>query len=154
MKSKTQPDAESATKTKTTTSQGPYFSLAYCFFVNMGGFVVDAREIDHKHGYLTLTSEAIKKCAERGKFFEIDESEITDKSKADVLAKGLVSLQVTWMLVQCIARKIAGYPLTVLEVHTFVHVFCALVMFGLWMKVSFLLGVLMRFPIAFFRTEN
>jgi hypothetical protein len=123
---------------ESTASPAPIFSLVYCFFVNMGGFVVDVREIDDKHGYLTLTSQTLEECARRGKLFKMNESEITDKSKADVLAKGLVCLQVTWMLIECIARNIAGYPLTTLEVYTFVHVFCALVMYGLWIKVSLL----------------
>lgn len=104
----------------------------------MGGFVTNVPELDSylNHGYLTLTCYGIRKCAQRGKFFEINESEIIDKSKADILAKGLVCLQVTWMMVQCIARKVAGYPLTILEVHTFAHVCCALLMYVFWFKVS------------------
>lgn len=102
---------------------------------------MDVREFGYEHPYLTLTAEMVEAFAKRGQFIKIDELEITDKSKADILTKVLVCLQVTWMLVECVARKIAGYPLTVLEVHTFVHVFCALVMYGLWINVSLLLSI-------------
>jgi hypothetical protein len=112
------------------------FSLVYCFFVIMGGFVIDTQEIDPKHAHLTITSDGILSLAAEGHFLSIDESQISDRSKADILAKGLVCLQVTWMLVQCVARKAAGYPLTALELHTFSHVCCALIIYVLWLKVS------------------
>ena len=98
---------------------------------------MDARDFGYKHQYVTLTAKDLEKLARRGKFIEIEESEIIDKSKADMLAKILVCFQVMWLLVDCLARKVAGYPLTILEVHTFVHVFCALVIYGLWIRVSF-----------------
>ena len=53
-----------------------------------------------------------------GKFVEISDSTIRDKSKADTLAKRLDLLQVSWMLVLTIPRRIVGYPITSLEVHT------------------------------------
>lgn len=147
------------------TNKAPTFSLVYCFFVNMGGLIVDTPQFDHRQQYLTLTAEMLEAFAHRGKFIEIEESEITDKSKADFLAKVLVCLQVTWMLVECVARKVAGFPLTILEVHTFVHVFCALVMYSLWIKVSFPLNtatlhieasgcLLFCFVLEFLYTDN
>lgn len=59
---------------------------------------------------------------------------IRDKSKTDWLGKGLVILQVLWMMLQCISRKAAGYPLSPLEVHTLVHAGCALLVYCLWFK--------------------
>jgi hypothetical protein len=112
------------------------FSLAYCFFVVMGGFVIATQDIDPAQSRSTITAEGILSLAREGQFISIDESHISDRSKADIFAKGLVCFQVLWMLVQCIARKSAGYPLTLLELHTFVHVCCALGMYVLWFKVS------------------
>ena len=63
------------------------------------------------------------------------QSDIDDRSKANVLGKALVCLQITWMLVECIARKAAGLPLTLLEIHTFVHVVCAISLYAFWFKV-------------------
>jgi hypothetical protein len=85
----------------------------------MGGFIISTQEIDPERSYSTITAKGILALAREGQFVSIDESQITDRSKADILAKGLVCLQVLWMLIQCIARKIAGYPLTILELHTY-----------------------------------
>jgi len=60
-------------------------------------------------------------------------AQINDKSKANWLAKSLVCIQATWMLVQCTARKIAGLPITLLELNTVMHVICALLMYCLWL---------------------
>jgi len=35
---------------------------------------------------------------------------------------------------QSIARKVHGYPLTLLELHTLVHVICAFAMYALWFR--------------------
>lgn len=59
---------------------------------------------------------------------------INDKSKADVLTKGLVCIQSMWMLVQAAGRKIEGLPVTLLELNTIMHVVCALAMYILWLK--------------------
>ncbi|GAB1318527.1 hypothetical protein MFIFM68171_08737 [Madurella fahalii] len=34
----------------------------------------------------------------------------------------------------CIARKVYGLPLTLLELHTMVHVACAIIMYGFWLE--------------------
>ena len=64
--------------------------------------------------------------------FCIDEESIRDKSKVNVLAKMLVSLQVSWALLKSISRLALGYPISVLEIHTLVYGGCAMVMYGLW----------------------
>lgn len=97
---------------------------------------MDVSDLHDEYRTITLTPVGIRAFAMRGYFFSINERTIDDKSKADVLAKGLVCSQVLWMLLQCLARKTAGYPLTILEIHTFVHVLCALGMYILWFKVG------------------
>ena len=72
--------------------------------------------------------------AKHGHFVKMPDAAIRDKSKADMLVKSLVCIQVGWMLVQTVSRKIAGYPITLLEVHTLVHVACAISMYGLWFE--------------------
>jgi hypothetical protein len=86
-------------------------------------------------GRLRLTPNGVLQLASLGHLIHIPRSRIDDKSKADVLQKCLVVMQVIWMATQCIVRKIYGLPLSLLEVHTMVHVFCALLMFLFWMKV-------------------
>ncbi|KAI5810408.1 hypothetical protein BZA77DRAFT_254877 [Pyronema omphalodes] len=130
-------------------------SLMQCFFVVMGGFVIDLNKIkgattefrsipkvdqsifisadDERHAKpkpLTITAFGFS----RSDIRHTPLKSIRDKSKADVLAKGLVCFQVLWMTIQTISRKIEGLPLTVLEIHTLVHVVCAIFMYVLWFE--------------------
>jgi hypothetical protein len=72
---------------------------------------------------------------ERGHWIPISKKNIDDKSKADYFQKLLVLIQVMWMVVQCIMRKIKSLPLSLLEIHTMVHVSCAVFLYLCWFKV-------------------
>ena len=85
----------------------------------------------------TLSSNAILNFASHGLFFDVSLIEILDKSKTNEVAKGLICFQVIWFGIQIFARRAAKLPLTLIEIHTTVHVVCALVMYVLWWKVSF-----------------
>ena len=100
----------------------------------MGGFAVDVSDIDDRLCSVTLTPAGLKLLARRGHFIEVSDGDIRDKSKADIFAKCLVILQVTWIALQTISRKATGYPLTALEIHILVHAACASVMYILWFR--------------------
>ena len=104
----------------------------------MGGIITrDITELtDTPKPPETLTPDAVLFLARYGVFFDISSEEIMDKSKANVLGKILICIQVIWFAIQVIARLVAGYPLALIEVHTVVHVLCALVMYILWWEVS------------------
>ncbi|KAI5808466.1 hypothetical protein DFH27DRAFT_459108, partial [Peziza echinospora] len=55
-----------------------------------------------------------------------------DRSKTDWLAKAMVCLQASWIIIQCVVRKAEGLPVTLLEINTVMHVVCALLMYLLW----------------------
>ena len=130
-------DHEQTSSTKKNAVKTPSnlcFSLTYGFYVVMGGFVVDVSDMHDKLSRLTLTPTGVLHLAKEGLCEQISDDNIRDKSKADWLGKGLVILQVLWMMLQCISRKAAGYPLSPLEVHTLVHAGCALFVYFLWFK--------------------
>ncbi|KAF8865240.1 hypothetical protein BDZ45DRAFT_612349 [Acephala macrosclerotiorum] len=108
--------------------------MTYCFYAIMGGFALDVSELHDEYKYLTLTTEGVQYLAEKGHLMGISGVSIKDKSKADSLAKVLVCLQMTWLIVQCVVRKVYGYPISLLELHTFVHAICALLMYVLWIN--------------------
>jgi hypothetical protein len=126
-------------------------TLTYAFFVAMGGLRVPTsgltqiRSTNDAEGpndeeptqgaTIILTTHGTRRLAERGMWFHVSESTIKDKSKANTIQKALVLCQVSWMFLQCIIRKAYGLPLTILEVHTLVHVFCASLMYAFWLKV-------------------
>ena len=117
-------------------NERPQVSLSYGFFAAMGGFVADVSKFCDTADQIILDINCITALASHGRHLPVRQAEIQDKSKANALGKGLVCLQMAWMLVQCSARKAAGYPLTLLELHTFVHVICAVALYALWFKVS------------------
>lgn len=112
----------------------------------MGGLEVDVSKIENytvhesqrgtlASGSLRLSVNGVLQLARLGYFIPIPRSKIDDKSKADTFQKFLVMMQVLWMATQCIVRKIYGLPISLLEIHTMVHVVCAIVMFLFWIKV-------------------
>lgn len=101
----------------------------------MGGFVADVSELHSSLERVTISVNGILELARLGQFIDIDARSIADKSKADLFAKGMVMAQLVWLIVNCIGRKVARYPLTLLEIHTCVHVLCALIIYCIWFKV-------------------
>jgi hypothetical protein len=67
-----------------------------------------------------------------GDFPRIAVEDIKDKSKGDIISKGLVVLQTGWFVVQCIARASQGLPITELELVTIAFAVLNFVMYGLW----------------------
>jgi hypothetical protein len=62
----------------------------------------------------------------------ITAEDIKDKNKASKLTKGIVFFQALWMILQVIARTAGGLPVTLIELHTCLHTFCALAMYATW----------------------
>jgi hypothetical protein len=106
------------------------FDMVYDHYAVMGGFTADVENIHNMATRVTITHNKVL-LAKNGPFCQANRSYIQDKSKADILAKGLVYIQVLWVADQAIERKLSGYPITLLEIHTLVHV-CDLIMYGLW----------------------
>jgi hypothetical protein len=100
------------------------------FFASTGGF---AFEIPTSHGRtrflpetcpirLTLTARGVALLAKCDRLPDVPERDILDKSKANDVAKALVVIQASWMLLQTLGRVIVGLPVTLLEVNTMAHV--------------------------------
>lgn len=114
------------------------------FYVLMGGIEIIpkiklASNGDFGHGRVkeegegrTLTPAGALFLTKLGILPPIPVETINDKSKADLMAKLLVCVQGSWMLVQALGRKIDGLPLTLLELNTIMHVVCAILMYVLW----------------------
>lgn len=81
---------------------------------------------------LTLTPHGVLQVAKWGKLPRITSAEVQDKSNASSLAKLLVFWQALWMIVQVIGRTAHKLPVTLLELHTVLHAFCAVAMYFTW----------------------
>lgn len=81
---------------------------------------------------LTLTPHGVLLVAKWGKLPRITSAEVQDKSNASSLTKLLVFWQALWMIVQVIGRAAHKLPVTLLELHTVLHAFCAVAMYFTW----------------------
>ena len=62
----------------------------------------------------------------------IDVETIRDHSKSDTLAKSLVCFQALYMVIVCITRLCQRLPISQLEINTFAHALCALLIYSFW----------------------
>jgi hypothetical protein len=92
----------------------PKYDLVAGYYIVMGGFVTrfskdsngfPVPDIGGKQ-FSTLTPGAVIGLANARHFLQVQTRTIQDKSKADILAKGLVCFQVLWMLVEVSDTKI------------------------------------------------
>ena len=112
------------------------WTRAHDFFACTGGFAfevessMNSQSAKNTGSYLpsscpvrlTLTARGVALLAECGHLPDVPEEVILDKSKANDLAKAMVIIQASWMLLQTIGRLIARLPVTLLEVNTVAHV--------------------------------
>ncbi|PPQ86049.1 hypothetical protein CVT25_002252 [Psilocybe cyanescens] len=106
------------------------WTRVHAFFLVMGGFSL------YKDGVLLRTLEAreMEKLEKEGKIEwpTITEAEIKDKSKGDFFSKGVVVMQTTWFIIQCIVRGSKRMVLTELEVATLAFAALTMVIYALW----------------------
>jgi hypothetical protein len=123
------------------------WTLTHSYFANMGGLVfLDlSKSRDWRLQYLTLTASRIGS----GYFIPpsgdatfhvlkglvLDEKDIEDQSKADVLLRTLAVLQITWIILTVLVRGVTGLPLTQLEIATLAFsIFAILTYAANWWK--------------------
>ena len=70
------------------------FDMTYAHYATMGGFAVHIGPLHNTLDQGTLTPNGLLFLADQGYFFELAPETIADKSKANLLAKGLVCLQI------------------------------------------------------------
>ncbi|RPA85961.1 hypothetical protein BJ508DRAFT_158385 [Ascobolus immersus RN42] len=113
------------------------FTMKSAFFIIMGGCTIAVPDGYVGHP-LTVTTEGFLNLwrSNKGSIGHysklVNDAIVEDKSKSDGLAKAIVLLQATWLLIQCVGRVSAGLPSALLEIHTSIHVVCALATYMLW----------------------
>lgn len=112
--------------------------MVHSHYALMGGFAVQL-QIDQEIQRYTMDLETLETMLKRfpDAIPTITTAEIMDKSKADGLAKSLVCLQATWFCIQCVSRMAQGLSISLLELNTFGHSLCALLMYLLWWHKPF-----------------
>jgi len=97
----------------------------------MGGFALH----DADKSFLCVLDERTFEELDIAKEIEwpnITENEIQDRSKADIFSKGIVLLQTTWFIIQCVSRFTAKLAVTELEVVTLAFALLNAITYWLW----------------------
>ncbi|CAO2656047.1 Nn.00g048500.m01.CDS01 [Neocucurbitaria sp. VM-36] len=115
------------------------FTRLHAQYALMGGFTFDTSKVavqflPEGRTRLTLTTIALRKLAlyYSDLIPDISVEQIREKSKADSFAKSIVCLQALWFIVQVIGRLAARYPISLLEMNTFLHALCCLAIYMAW----------------------
>ncbi|TFK61560.1 hypothetical protein BDN72DRAFT_849562 [Pluteus cervinus] len=66
------------------------------------------------------------------KGLQFPKKQVEDRSKGDFLSKGLVALQTSWFVIECIARFQKHLPITELEVVTLAFAVLNIITYGFW----------------------
>ncbi|KAJ7595433.1 hypothetical protein C8J56DRAFT_383337 [Mycena floridula] len=111
-------------------------TMAHGFFISMGGFIIADDQGTHfvtpdmfkapvlSYDYrIRVTAEDVAK---------ISKAEIMDRSKSDVIAKGLAVAQVVWFIGQLVARMAQRLPAAKLEIVTLSFAVLNLVTYIVW----------------------
>ena len=128
------------------TTKDPWtkIDLVHGFYITMGGYALDIsvdpqpRVWPEKVDRLTLSPKSVLAClsSQDNELRELlpflSKDEIWDKSKANSLAKAIVCIQAVWFCAQVVGRLVQGMPISLLELNTFAHALCALLVYLLW----------------------
>ncbi|KAA1473511.1 hypothetical protein DENSPDRAFT_278761 [Dentipellis sp. KUC8613] len=98
------------------------------YFEIMDGFVFDGRVVRHFEILDLMLEGEID-------LVRSDSLGISDRSKADGIAKLIACVQIVWLMLQCLARAIEHMPISTLELGTVGYAFVAILIYGLqWQK--------------------
>lgn len=131
------------------------WTVSHGFYANMGGFAVAVTDGESTHWRpvtegenarwrpVPVRAKQIRNLVSAGllQLPNFSEHAINDKSKADVLVKGIACLQAVWLVIQTIARALQNLPISLLELVTISYVVCTLITYCCWWQKPFDVGV-------------
>ncbi|KAI0062815.1 hypothetical protein BV25DRAFT_1991351 [Artomyces pyxidatus] len=104
------------------------WTIQHGFFVAMGGFhCYKNGEPNHP-----LSPTDVIELVKTGNLVPPTDDEIRGWSQGDALSKILAVVQTLWFVIQCIARRAEGLPITQLEVMTLAYTTVTVTMYAFW----------------------
>ena len=132
-------DSENNAKNGSQSLRRHSWTQVHSFYAISGGFAFDTRAANPNflpggRTRVTLRPHGLRYIAEHAPELIPDMSaeDIKDKSKVDGLGKFLVCVQAIWFCTQTIFRLAQNYPISFMELNTFAHSLCALLVYFLW----------------------
>ena len=113
--------------------------MTHSFWAIMGGISIDP---DNSEPFIpevqrsTLTANGVSLLLKHEPHLlpDISEEEVKDKSKGSSLTKLVACIQATWFCLSCVARISQRLPVSMLEINTFAHAVCTLIVYILWWR--------------------
>ncbi|KAJ8597170.1 hypothetical protein M405DRAFT_871039 [Rhizopogon salebrosus TDB-379] len=107
-----------------------FSALTHGFFAWMGGFLLYVNDEPRA----TLTPDELRRFVRNGsvEMPDIIQAEIEDRSKGDVLSKGIAVLQLLWFVTQLVVRYAQNLPITLLEIDTLAVAALTSTAYGWW----------------------
>ena len=115
-------------------------TLTHAHFLIMGGFTVRVND-DPEYQYVLTGDDLDKKLVDdsnnecaliRDLICLVKVAQLKDRSKGDVISKGLAALQAGWFILSCITRWASHLSLTELEISTLAFAIVSLALYILW----------------------
>ena len=108
------------------------WTIKHCFFADMGGLVLQTPDfppfpIDAKQTHYLVDKGHIRHP-------RVTKKDIADRDKVDLLLRVVVACQISWFVVNCIARWAQDLALTTLELSTVSFIFCTFGTEMFWMQ--------------------
>ncbi|KAF8836773.1 hypothetical protein BDN67DRAFT_973762, partial [Paxillus ammoniavirescens] len=118
-----------ASEIKEDFSSDHQWTHTHSFFALMGGFI-----LQDGSGRKVLKTRADLKCLRDGKIVNphITKKEISGRSKSDGLGNTILVLQLSWFILQVIARGVNGLAITLVELDTLALATLSLPLFFFW----------------------
>ncbi|KAG2111470.1 hypothetical protein DEU56DRAFT_749575 [Suillus clintonianus] len=131
-------------------SENYAWTQTHSFFVLMGGFML---YVDGKP-YRTLLPDKVLELIRKGCIDAptLTAKRIHDKSKGNVISKGLIMLQVAWFILQLISRAIYHLETTQLETGTLAFAVLNFLTYALWWNKP--IDVQCPYPVYWKSTES
>ncbi|CZR37733.1 uncharacterized protein FPRO_07076 [Fusarium proliferatum ET1] len=126
------------------------YTMIHAFYVQMGGIIIyepstesesqsfptGQKSTRTRHG--NRTAKMVRSLSYiQNEMLRVNEHEIKDLSKADVITKAFAIIQCTWLVMQSICRTAQGYTISLLELATLAFIFCAFIMHTFWWAKPF-----------------
>ncbi|KAG1848935.1 hypothetical protein DFJ58DRAFT_662682 [Suillus subalutaceus] len=108
------------------------WTVTHGFFAWMGGFMLYFEDKPRA----TLTPEELERFVHEGsvEIPIIAEADIEDRSKGDILSKGIAILQLAWFVLHFVTRYVQNLPITLLEIDTLAVATLTCITYNLWWK--------------------
>lgn len=112
----------------------PWWTKTHGFYAEMGGFrvKVDSSAGDSQQYIFRVKELAWLKDNNIVDLPETTSRELSDRSKADWVAKSIAFAQSVWFMFQVLARVSHGLPITTLELATVAFISCTALMYFFW----------------------